>query len=117
MICRACWKKQTSTNLRAGRIARALIVLVAAIFAFVQAASAQCALCKAALAASPEGAQIAEGFRHGILLLMVVPYLLLGGFALVLYNAYRGQKRESGRIRYLASLNRWLRSLLSRSRD
>ncbi len=117
MIYAACRKKLMVSRHRAGRIVRPLIALVAVIFAFVEAAPAQCALCKAALAASPEGAQMAAGFRHGILLLMIVPYLLLGGFALVFYNAYRGRKQENRRIRYLANLNRWLRSLLSRSRD
>ncbi len=55
-------------------------------------AAAQCALCKAAVQSSGnEG--LAQGLRWGILLLLVMPYLVVGSIAFAIYRAYRHQNR------------------------
>lgn len=50
---------------------------------------AQCEMCKTGLTNSPEGARLIDGFRSGILMLMITPYLLVGALGLVLYSAHR----------------------------
>lgn len=64
----------------------ALIFLLAAPFS----ASAQCAMCRAALMTSDNQAA-AEGINHGITYLMVFPYLIVG---VVAFAAYRIMKKE-----------------------
>lgn len=50
-------------------------------------AEAQCAMCKqAAEKASQENRGVGEGLNTGIVYLMMTPYILLGGAALVFYR-------------------------------
>ncbi|MFN3422421.1 MAG: hypothetical protein ACK40X_11935 [Armatimonadota bacterium] len=51
-------------------------------------AIAQCALCKSALQSSAN-TNLISGFRFGILLLMLTPYLIVGAIAFAIYFAYR----------------------------
>jgi len=54
------------------------------------AAGAQCPMCRTALQ-SPQAAALAEGFRHGILLLLAAPFLSIGCVA---WLVVRSQRRE-----------------------
>jgi hypothetical protein len=49
----------------------------------------QCAMCRAALESSPEGQQMAEGFRQGILFLLAAPYAIMGGISYAIVKAYK----------------------------
>jgi hypothetical protein len=53
-----------------------------------------CAMCRAALESSPEGKSIAAGLAHGILMLLILPYGLLGTFGFILYRAYRKKSKQ-----------------------
>ena len=53
-----------------------------------------CAICRAALANSPEGRVLAGSFRRGILLLMVVPYGIFGTIGYALFRAYRRNRSQ-----------------------
>ena len=53
-----------------------------------------CALCRAALESSPEGKTLAKGLAHGILLMLVLPYGLLGTFGFFIYRAYRKKSKQ-----------------------
>ena len=53
-----------------------------------------CALCRAALESSPEGKTLARGLAHGILLMLVLPYGLMGTFGFFIYRAYRKKSKE-----------------------
>jgi hypothetical protein len=53
-----------------------------------------CSMCRAALEQSPEGRLVATSFAHGILMMLVLPYVLLGAFAIVLYRAYRKKSKQ-----------------------
>ena len=55
--------------------------------------SAQCAMCRQALA-SPEGRQLAAALRSGIVLLLAAPFSV---FAAVAVLAIRGQRRRKER--------------------
>jgi hypothetical protein len=68
------------------------IVLI--VFAECSAFSQGCAMCRAALESSAEGRLVATSFAHGILLMLVLPYVLLGIFGLVLYRAYRKKSKQ-----------------------
>jgi len=62
---------------------------------FESSAFAQgCAMCRAALENSAEGRLVARSFAHGILMMLVLPYLLLGIFGVVLYRAYRKKSKQ-----------------------
>ncbi len=54
----------------------------------------QCAMCRTALENSVEGAEIAQGFRYGIIFLLAAPYAILGGISFGIVKAYR--RREPG---------------------
>ena len=53
-----------------------------------------CAMCRAALENSAEGRLVANSFAHGILLMLILPYVLLGAFGAVLYRAYRKKSKQ-----------------------
>jgi hypothetical protein len=53
-----------------------------------------CAMCRAALENSPEGKVIAASLAHGILLMLILPYCLLGAFAFFVYRAYRKRSKQ-----------------------
>ncbi|MFL2623419.1 MAG: hypothetical protein ACJ0P6_02820 [Flavobacteriaceae bacterium] len=51
-------------------------------------AQAQCAMCRAVLE-SEAGQTTAKGVNDGIVYLMLVPYILMGGVALVTYHYFK----------------------------
>jgi len=53
-----------------------------------------CAMCRAALESSPEGKTIAAGLARGILLMLALPYGLMGTFGFIIYRAYRKKSKE-----------------------
>ncbi len=53
-----------------------------------------CAMCRAALESSAEGRLVASSFAHGILLMLILPYVLFGIFGLVLFRAYRKRSKQ-----------------------
>ena len=53
-----------------------------------------CAMCRAALESSAEGRLVATSFAHGIVLMLVLPYLLFGISGLVLYRAFRKKSKQ-----------------------
>ena len=53
-----------------------------------------CAMCRAALESSAEGRLVASSFAHGILMMLVLPYVLFGIFGIVLYRAYRKRSKQ-----------------------
>jgi hypothetical protein len=54
-------------------------------------ASAQCAMCRAAVESEGNGVK-KEAINDGIVYLMVIPYLLAGGIGFAVYRMYRGKK-------------------------
>ena len=53
-----------------------------------------CAMCRAALESSPEGKTIAAGLARGILLMLALPYGLMGTFGFFIYRAYRKKSKQ-----------------------
>ena len=53
-----------------------------------------CAMCRAALESSVEGRLVASSFAHGIILMLILPYVLLGIFGVALYRAYRKRSKQ-----------------------
>tara|TARA_B100000524_G_scaffold341649_1_gene235933 strand:+ start:505 stop:690 length:186 start_codon:yes stop_codon:yes gene_type:complete len=51
-------------------------------------AQAQCAMCRAVLE-SEAGQTTAKGVNDGIVYLMLIPYILMGGLALVTYHYFK----------------------------
>jgi hypothetical protein len=69
------------------------ISLIALFFLFLFSinASAQCAMCRAAL--SSEGNKVkAEAVNDGIVYLMVIPYILVGGIGYAIYRMKKSKK-------------------------
>ena len=54
-----------------------------------------CAMCRAALEQSAEGRLVASSFAHGIIMMLVLPYALLGIFGAIIYRAYRKKSKAS----------------------
>ena len=54
---------------------------------------AQCSMCRTALESSPEGKVLASSFAHGILMMLFLPYAVIGTFGFIVYRAYR--KKQS----------------------
>ena len=54
-----------------------------------------CAMCRAALQQSAEGRLVASSFAHGIIMMLVLPYALLGIFGVIIYRAYRKKSKAS----------------------
>ena len=53
-----------------------------------------CAMCRAALESSAEGRFVASSFAHGILMMLVLPYVLFGVFAIIVYRAHRKKSKQ-----------------------
>ncbi|MFQ5740842.1 MAG: hypothetical protein ACE5JX_17705 [Acidobacteriota bacterium] len=75
------------------RRAKRMLLALAAMVAFLvpsPLALAQCAMCRTALANSPEGERLASGFNNGILFLLGAPFLVVGVVAFLILKAHRG---------------------------
>jgi hypothetical protein len=57
-----------------------------------------CAMCRAALESSPEGKAIAGSLAHGILMMLVLPYGLIGTFGFIIYRAYRRKPKNQPHV-------------------
>jgi hypothetical protein len=55
---------------------------------------AQCSMCRTALESSPEGRLLASSFAHGILMMLVLPYAIIGTFGFIVYRAYRNRQNQ-----------------------
>lgn len=74
------------------RLARLILVelgILPVFLVFTDAVFAQCSMCRRALVASAEGERLARGFNSGILFLLVVPFLILGVIAFLIYTTRR----------------------------
>ncbi|WP_410501012.1 hypothetical protein [Flavobacterium aquidurense] len=63
-------------------------------FFFSLAASAQCAMCRAALAGD-SNVKKAEAVNNGIVYLMVIPYLLVAIIGYLIYRMYQSKKKKA----------------------
>jgi hypothetical protein len=54
---------------------------------------AQCAMCRAVLE-SEDGQSTAQGINDGIVYLMLIPYLLVGGFGYIIYYKFFRNKKK-----------------------
>jgi len=52
-------------------------------------------MCRTALENSVEGRAIAEGFRYGIVFLLVVPYAIAGSIGVGVFKAFRKKKNST----------------------
>lgn len=79
----------------------AALLLAAGLLALPAGAAAQCAMCKTALTSSAEGRGIGAQFNQAILVMLVSPYLVMGGFLLGVYRARLGRdaRRLGARLR------------------
>lgn len=69
---------------------RRVLALVVSFLAFQASVWAQgCAMCKAALESSPEGRFLAGSFAQGILMLLFLPYVIVGTVGFLVFRAYR----------------------------
>jgi len=73
---------------------RKLLMLFLTLFLAVNSVYSQCAMCKANITNSEEGAQLAAGINDGIVYLLVVPYLIFAGFALAIYVSTKRKNRQ-----------------------
>ena len=53
----------------------------------------QCSMCRAVLE-SEAGQKTAEGVNDGIVYLMAIPYILVGGLAIIIYRAYKAKHKN-----------------------
>lgn len=67
---------------------RVVVLIIIFLFATPQFASAQCAMCRAALESSGD-VQAAEGINNGIVYLMAIPYILVGALILIIYKKFK----------------------------
>jgi hypothetical protein len=69
--------------LAAGLVLAAVIILEPSAFA------QGCSMCRTALESSPEGKALAGSFARGILMIIVLPYALVGTFGFLIYRGFR----------------------------
>ena len=82
-----------STRLRGWIV---LAIVVAASLAFwCEPALAQCAMCKEALANSPEAAAATRQFNMGILVLLAPPVTMFAGIFVMVYRLGKAERRQS----------------------
>ena len=62
------------------------------------AALAQCSMCKAVVAQSPEGQRMAGELNKAILVMLAAPYLVFGSCAAVLFRSRLGRARAPPRL-------------------
>lgn len=73
------------------KVLTVLLFAVTLLFSFT--ASAQCAMCRAALE-SEEGGVKAEAVNDGIVYLMVIPYVLVGALGYAIYRLKTKKKEK-----------------------
>ena len=71
------------------------VLIVIAISVLEPSAWAQgCSMCRTALESSPEGKVMSSSFAHGILMMLFLPYALVGSFAFIVYRAFRKKSKS-----------------------
>jgi heme/copper-type cytochrome/quinol oxidase subunit 2 len=68
-----------------------LLILSLIPFCLSLNATAQCAMCRAALESSGDNAKV-EAVNDGIVFLMAIPYILVAGIGFVVYKMYYKKK-------------------------
>ncbi|WP_242134372.1 hypothetical protein [Aestuariivivens marinum] len=68
-----------------------LTLFLVSCFLFIDS-NAQCAMCRAVLE-SEEGKGVSQGINDGIVYLMLIPYILVGGVAYLIYRKYNTLKK------------------------
>jgi hypothetical protein len=74
---------------------RKLLLLPAFLSLQLSAWAQGCAMCRTALESSPEGRVLASSFAHGILMMMFLPYAIIGTAGFIVYRAYRKKQKIS----------------------
>ena len=77
---------------RAGWMAMLVAFTLALFFGCAEQALAQCAMCKEALANSPEAAAATRQFNLGILVLLVPPVAMFAGIFGLIYRSGKTQR-------------------------
>ena len=75
----------------AGRAAAAAALALALLVAAATPLSAQCAMCQSVVAQSPEAQSAAEQLNLAILVLFFAPYLVVAGFAALIFREPLGR--------------------------
>lgn len=78
-----------------------MIAVIVALLIISEVAFAQCAMCKTALLASPEGQEMAKSFNNAILFLLGIMYLVVGTMAFLIFNAQRRHRQRRQRSVYV----------------
>jgi hypothetical protein len=77
------------------RISLAILLLAVIILLETSAWAQGCAICRAALANSPEGRVLAASMRKGIVILMGIPYAIFGTIGFALFRAHRRSRKKT----------------------
>ena len=77
------------------KIAFVAACIIAAVLVLSKPAMAQCALCKNAVAGSPEAARLSQSLNLGIIILLIPPVLIFCGIFVI---AYRNRKARGGAV-------------------
>jgi len=77
------------------RLLTGMSIVVVALLLEVPGFAQGCAMCRAALEQSAEGRFVASSFAHGIIMMLVLPYALLGIFGVIIYRAFRKKSKAS----------------------
>ena len=71
-----------------------LIVVAVSLCLFQGVSFGQCPMCKTGLTSSSEGTKLVTGFRNGILLLLIIPSVLFGTMAFLIFHVYRERELD-----------------------
>lgn len=73
----------------------AVVIMVLMLCIRVSPVQAQCAMCKATVESNVNAEKtVGRGLNDGILYLMTIPYLVLGGFAWMVYKNWKGGRND-----------------------
>jgi hypothetical protein len=72
------------------KVLGASLVLGLLLGLFAEPALSQCSMCRAVVVQSPEGQRVAGELNKAILLMLVAPYLVMGGFTAWLFRTRLG---------------------------
>jgi hypothetical protein len=78
------------------KIALVMAGVVAALLILSSPAMAQCALCKNAIAGSPEAARLSQSLNFAILILLIPPVLIFCGIFVLAYRYRKARGVEPG---------------------
>ena len=87
------FSKKSAKNIKERRSATASVVFLLVSCFFSVSATAQCAMCRAALESDGNKAQ-AQAVNDGIVYLMVIPYLLVAVIGYFVYKSRKAAKKD-----------------------